>query len=66
MFTGGHMDAKHTPATPEQAYWLWHDSEPLSDVCVDRENVPQGPRFWERMLEAGKSAVAMRKEERGL
>jgi hypothetical protein len=56
---------KHTPATPlpEQAYWDWHNSEPLADCCVDAENVPQGPRYWERMLEAGKAAVADRRDE---
>lgn len=53
-----------TAPTPEAAYWNWHNSEPLADVCVDRENVEPGPRFWERMLEAGRQAVADRKEER--
>ena len=66
------MTTKHTPATPlpnttaptpEAAYWNWHDSEPLADVCVDRENVSEGPRYWERMLEAGKAAVADRRDE---
>lgn len=50
----------------EKAYWEWHDSEPLADACVDRENVSAGPRYWERMLAAGKQAVADRKEERGM
>ncbi len=47
----------------EQIYWDWAKSEPLSDCCVDAENVPAGPQYWERMLAAGKDAVAMRKEE---
>lgn len=52
-----------TAPTPEAAYWNWHNSEPLADSSVDRENVPQGPRYWERMLEAGIQAVADRKEQ---
>ena len=52
--------------SPEQLYWNWHNSEPLADGGVDHENVAPGPRFWERMLEAGKQAVADRKEEREL
>lgn len=57
------MNAKQQH-TPEQAYWLWHDSEHLADSGVDLENVAQGPEFWERILEAGKQAVADRKEAR--
>ena len=52
--------------TPEQSYWNWHNNEPLADCCVDAENVAKGPRYWERMLEAGKQAVADRKEEAAL
>ena len=54
------------PITPKAAYWNWHDSEPLADSCVDAENVESGPDYWERMLDAGKQAVAYRKEERNV
>jgi hypothetical protein len=57
---------KTAPVTPEQAYWLWHNSEPLANVCVDSENVAGGPNYWQRMLAAGRQAVADRKEERAL
>lgn len=48
---------------PKTVYLNWAKSEPLSDMCIDAENVPEGPRYWERMLVAGKQAVADRKEE---
>ena len=56
----------NTTAGAKDAYWNWHNSESLADAGVDAENVAPGPRYWERMLEAGRQAVADRKEERKL
>lgn len=52
-------------ATEEQ-YYAWVATEPLSDPCVDVENVGPNdgsPDYWDRMLAAGKSAVQDRKDE---
>jgi hypothetical protein len=52
--------------TTKQEYMEWAKSEPLSDVCVDMENVytaPDHPDYWSRMLDAGKMAVEGRKQE---
>lgn len=50
----------------KQDYLAWAKSEPLSDMAVDCENVGQddgAADYWQRMLAAGKQAVADRKEE---
>jgi hypothetical protein len=54
-----------TKQITEQQYYDWVRSEPLSDPCVDAENVGSdrtAPDYWTRMLAAGKDAVAMREE----
>lgn len=52
----------------KQKYYAWVASEPLSDMCVDRENVAplselDGDLFWQAMLNSGKQAVEYRKSE---
>jgi hypothetical protein len=50
----------------KQEYMEWAKSEPLSDVCVDMENVytdPDHPDYWAHLLEAGKISVEGRKQE---
>ena len=52
--------------TTRQDYLDWARSEPLSDMCVDAENVyvsPDSPEYWALMLRAGQWAVEMRKQE---
>lgn len=53
----------------EADYYAWAATEALSDPCVDVENVGPNdgsPDYWDRMLVAGKQAVADRKEEQGI
>jgi hypothetical protein len=52
--------------TTKQEYMEWAKSEPLSDVCVDMENVytaSDHPDYWAHLLEAGKISVEGRKRE---
>ena len=58
----------------EQKYWAWARQPVVSDLvdpAVDRENVagmaPDGTEeYWKAMLTAGRDAVQMRAEERGI
>jgi hypothetical protein len=52
--------------TTKQDYLDWMKSEPLSDMCVDIENVGEpddSADYWHRLLESGKQAVEGRKQE---
>ena len=60
------MQTEPCQMTTKKEYMEWAKSEPLSDMCVDMENVytdPDHPDYWAHLLEAGKISVEVRKQE---